>query len=72
MFELPIRLMARERMEAAAAKNPALARPVSDQKNDNKKGGKEEQKELNINEAIEEFLESDFEIKASNAAKKAE
>ena len=27
---------------------------------------------MNIEEAIEEFLESDFEIKASNAAKKAE
>ena len=27
--------------------------------------------ELTVNEAIEEFLESDFEINASNAAKKA-
>jgi len=68
--------MAKERMEAAAVKNPAMARPVSDQKNkkgkDGKNGGKEEAKEMNLNEVIEEFLESDFEIKAANAAKKAE
>ena len=41
-----------------------------------KKNSEEESKEplphiTTINEEIEEFLESDFEIKASNAAKKA-
>lgn len=73
VFELPIKLMAKTKMESIRSE---LGKPASDQKVNqkvvNKKGAKEAAKPMTINDAIEEFLESDFEIKASNAAKKAE
>ena len=71
VFELPLKLLASKKAEATSGKmlNKSSATLTATKTIEVKKELKKP--EMSVNEAIEEFLESDFEILASNAAKKA-